>query len=98
MKQRLIDANALMDKLPDEWNKYPNRDVKYTTGITIAGMPTIDPIEHGRWLYDKYEHADTLEKCSICNYHRLLLGGKPKDYFAPNYCPNCGAKMDEVTE
>lgn len=46
----------------------------------------------GRWIFvDKaHEHAH----CSECNYGNVdLLDGRPH-----NYCPSCGAKMQEVKE
>ena len=44
----------------------------------------------GQWVFvDKaHEHAH----CSECGYGNVdLFNGKPH-----NYCPNCGAKMDDV--
>ena len=48
-----------------------------------------EPIKHGRWLTDGYDY-----RCSQCG---LYVGGGdiPKTM---KYCPNCGAKMDEVTK
>lgn len=46
------------------------------------------PVVHGRWLYhtliDEHIHAE----CSECHKIRII----------DNFCPNCGAKMDEVSE
>ena len=46
------------------------------------------PVRHGRWLYhtliDEHIHAE----CSECHKIRII----------DNFCPNCGAKMDEVSE
>lgn len=52
----------------------------------IELTPTVDPVKHGRW--------ELLGKCSICG------GDAPfwpmaSTYYQSNYCPNCGAKMDE---
>ena len=47
-------------------------------------------VRHGYWIYkpkDAIEMMFTLPKCSEC-------GHESSD--ALNYCPNCGAKMDEV--
>ena len=45
-------------------------------------------VRHGRWI-------DSLARitpyCSACGHsHRCLIR-------TPNYCPNCGAKMDDYT-
>ena len=53
----------------------------------IMDIPAADvaPVRHGRWI-------DSLARitpyCSACGHsHRCLIR-------TPNYCPNCGAKMD----
>lgn len=52
----------------------------------LERMPTIDsePIRHGHWneRYDTRYHFE----CSICKYLHQ---------YKDNYCPLCGAKMDE---
>lgn len=47
---------------------------------------------HGHWIFnpkDAIEMMFTLPKCSEC-------GAESSD--SGNYCSNCGAKMDEVTD
>ena len=52
----------------------------------------VAPVRHGRWIEkDKYTFG-TFYDCSICD-NRILDNGH-----SWNYCPNCGAKMDEVSE
>lgn len=54
----------------------------------VIMLPAADvaPVRHGRWLYhtliDEHIHAE----CSECHKVRII----------DNFCPNCGAKMDEV--
>jgi len=58
----------------------------------IEQLPTIDPVKHGRWIFepkDALEAMFTLPKCSEC-------GHESSD--ALNYCPNCGALMREDGE
>ena len=52
-------------------------------------VPTVDaePVRHGRWL----KNGDRYCECSVCHHEGNTSG-------ADNYCPNCGAKMDEVEE
>ena len=65
----------------------------------IKRMPTIEaePIKRGRWEFNGYyisELSGIIQvKCSKCGFKTLANG--LDDY---NYCPNCGAKMDEVEE
>ena len=60
----------------------------------------VEPVKHGRWVKDR----DLIE-CSWCGYgmyphycrfHKGNCVGT--GYNEPNHCPNCGAKMDEVSE
>ena len=50
----------------------------------IKNLPAADAVEvvHGRWIWDK-RFADYV--CSECHNWDLKT---------PNYCPNCGARMD----
>lgn len=77
---------------------------------SVAGMAAIKTVEkipdadvelvkHGHWLdvdRDEYVHLDEdgfttyLCYCSVCGY------GSEEYRAKGNYCPNCGAKMDEV--
>jgi hypothetical protein len=58
----------------------------------IREMPAADVAEvvHGRWIKDDFlsDDVNNAEKCSQCGE---LIG-----WFGnlPNYCPNCGARMD----
>ena len=61
----------------------------------INGMPAADvqEVKHGRWEYNNEAYVGSNPygsyNCSICGEnvpHKT------------NYCPNCGARMDEVTE
>ena len=51
----------------------------------VEGLPPVTPAEKaGQWIYEGYY------KCSEC--------GKTTYSHKTNYCPNCGAKMQEVEE
>lgn len=81
---RLIDADALeyheIDEIGGEYNPYLGCSKAY-----IDRQPTIEPCQVGKWEF----HCQHWSKCSICGY---------ADKFADkwNYCPNCGAKMENV--
>ena len=59
---------------------------------SISDMPAADDAEvvHGQWIKDDFlsDDVNNAEKCSRCGE---LIG-----WFGnlPNYCPNCGARMD----
>ena len=52
------------------------------------------PVRHGRWInhYDDLFPEESTQECSVC--HAEQMGTMLND----NYCPNCGAKMDERRE
>lgn len=67
---------------------------------TISNMPTVEaePVRHGKWIEeDDYEYGENTWRCSVCGEPYVLIEGTPKQNLY-NYCPNCGAKMDEGKE
>ena len=82
---RLIDADAFFSEF-GELDKEPYNNA-----------PTVDPIKHGHWNEEK----DRMLWCSVCtstapyeaDYWGYVINAPRYDY-----CPNCGAKMDEVEE
>lgn len=50
-----------------------------------------DPVRHGHWInhFDDLFPEESTQECSVC--HAEQMGTMLND----NYCPNCGAKMDE---
>lgn len=88
---RLIDADELNDVLDKEIFRkkregYLNFEmVEVIKNEFVENAPTIDaePIRHGRWVMDK-----GYNECSICGCNEVVTP----------YCPQCGAKMDEVEE
>lgn len=71
--------------------------------IEIEEAPAVDvaPIVHGKWLekfhiipmYGDKQMRGSFKTCSICGF--ILVG---ESYIKMNYCPNCGAKMDEEVD
>ena len=60
----------------------------------------VSPVQHGRWEEMHYEggilDGTNFYRCSICGYERVY--DDPALITVFKYCPNCGAKMDEVIE
>lgn len=103
---RLIDADKLLNENCGYvlWGEYKScaecyEDHKHKCyheidAQDIMDAPTIeaDPIKHGRWETPKGYPNVLL--CSECN-----TPYEKKEFVAtPNYCPNCGVRMDEVEE
>lgn len=61
----------------------------------VNSQPTIEaePVRHGNWI--KYYETDN-GRCLRCS--KCLMVFWVGDGREGNYCPNCGAKMDEVEE
>lgn len=53
----------------------------------IENAPKVDAVKHGHWIAVNSDEEEY--KCSECG---------DKEYYTCNYCPNCGAKMDEEEE
>ena len=86
---RLIDADKFILALMDASLSSVDED---TILDLVDSVPIVDvaPVVHGRWIKDDFlsDDVNNAEKCSQCGE---LIG-----WFGnlPNYCPNCGAKMD----
>lgn len=51
----------------------------------------VEIVRHGRWIWDKRELYPK-PICSECKQEPWRRSNHQSDL--PNYCPNCGAKMD----
>lgn len=67
----------------------------YTPWIveTLEDLPSADvaPVRHGRWRHERLPSTSggsySVVRCSACKYQYPMT--------EVNYCPNCGARMDE---
>lgn len=99
---RIIDADPLWEQFRDqqcEFTKYSRYhqlndedkaayDRLETVLEQIDSAPTLtldDIVPHGRWVYEK-TYQGMKYVCSEC--------GEIPECFEPNYCPNCGCRMD----
>ena len=90
---RLIDAERIV------YSWIIDKDGEEHDGITLQSiidkMPTVDaePIKHGHWInhFDDLFPEDSSVECSVCHEYEGIMAND-------NYCPNCGAKMDEVED
>ena len=60
----------------------------------LALLKEQETVKHGRWEVWQHPGDEVVCNCSVCQTpyspEELYLGGT--EY--PNYCPNCGAKID----
>lgn len=107
---RLIDANKLIESIENElwdWQTVdgilPTLVLKQTIS-DIRNAPTIDAVSvvYGHWIIKKTSIGNEYTVCSSCKTDfafRTNRGTIAKiDMRESNYCPNCGSKMDEVSE
>ena len=92
-----IERGALM-QFPISRNHYDrkNGNKHFINGVESVleyaeNLPAADvaPVVHGRWISKNNHGYEWVFVCSNCDY----VDGYPFND-RPNYCPNCGAKMD----
>lgn len=103
---RLIDADELekeLEKMTQDFLDDKTIQGDFCAGVTVEMLeevrkaPTIDavPVTHGHWVEKELfipwcdDDVDVFYECSCC--------GTESGGTSP-YCPNCGARMDEVSE
>lgn len=99
---RLIDADELETKLMKAADKFSRKKPRTTLIILFAvdilrcaETVKATPMRHSKWIKtrnDKFCDRDEeyyCYDCTVCGYH---TGDQGSEF---NYCPNCGAKMDE---
>jgi hypothetical protein len=61
----------------------------------IEDQPAADVVEvrHGHWIIKTDEYGNEYMMCSCCKDEFYPVDADTVDS-TPNYCPNCGAKMD----
>ena len=89
---KLVSADALLNQINSPYTEYPVIiQIRRAIREMIEDAPAVDaePVRHGHWKYGEegtygkpYGHYE----CSECG-ERLA--------HKENYCPHCGAKMEE---
>ena len=54
----------------------------------------LEEVKHGHWINKGFEPT----RCSVCGITVDAINGIPWAIKSFKYCPNCGAKMDEVED
>lgn len=103
-RMRLIDADALkeyMKPTPRAMLLYcdtNNQRIWEAECKEIDAQPTVDPIKHGHWIRSSDGYWDECSKChaSIDISMGSDLYDADGNEVENDWCPHCGAKMDEV--
>ena len=61
------------------------------TALCEMDTANVAPVKHGKWVSDKWgDHY-----CSCCGEYAIDRGEFDSGDILTDYCPHCGAKMDE---
>lgn len=101
---RLIDADALKEAMYHEAFETDSDMQRWDSGCwirykmfenAIEAAPTIDQVKHGKWE-ETGDKGGRNYACNCCRFAFIVdtCMGEPMW----NYCPNCGARMDEGEE
>ena len=86
-----IKREYAVDAVSDVYYNTPDINLsceKFEAAILKIQAADVALVRHGRWVTHS-DRADSLI-CSVCNCGFDMWKHDPH-----NYCPNCGAKMDE---
>ena len=77
----------------DILDKAMGTDSYFQIKSILTGMKAADvaPVRHGRWIHPV--PGDGENYCSVCKAEQPWFYGY--GYYEPDYCPNCGARMDK---
>ena len=81
------------------WDMFKCKELEYapewdghTPAQAIDRIGKLEPVRHGRWIQKKT--IPDFHHCSICGATHKMQASCNK-YLMLNYCPYCGAKMDD---
>ena len=100
---RLIDADELTNKFLGYYTEKERQgdvtfsacEIKQGFADMVEEAPTINPEDlrpKGKWIPSEFGFPDRSKKCSRCGEYEEPRTEKKKPF--PDYCPNCGAKME----
>lgn len=87
-----VDKQKVKKKLQYIFKTYGVSDVlrnKINKALDVSAADMVE-VRHGEWSMD-YDTGSYVLSCSLCGEHYWI---EREDDHKPNYCPNCGAKMD----
>ena len=99
----LISRSALLQAMENKY-AYEVENGFYETGFAsgfvsceevVKNAPTIEavPVVHAEWILGLDEYDVEFAECSACK--EVFYDGENDTFdIHPNFCPNCGAKMD----
>lgn len=90
---KLIDLEAAIDTACNAVEHYQSEWQEIED--EMRKLPVIEERNHGHWTI-----TENTYQCQFCEYwdtrKKEQVNGRYVFSLLPNYCPHCGAKMDEV--
>lgn len=79
------------------------RSMEQTVHKLAQALAEAEPVKHGRWINERVHNLHNGEQrnareCSECGAIYFIYDMANAIDEVPRYCPNCGARMDEVEE
>ena len=97
IEKEYIERKVLQNKAFGEEHPtfYDGQDIAdwYEKCINETAAADVAPVRHGRWI-EQEQCEESLYSCSACGTEWATIVGTPKEN-GMNFCPRCGAKMDE---
>ena len=88
MNNDLISRSSLLEAMP-------KNDEIFSSEVrrVICNTPAVDAevVRHGKWIAENIRKKSYLRQCSACSKIAYFCGTG----CSYNYCPNCGAKMQQ---
>lgn len=73
---------------------YPSEYAELEDALNRIPAADVAPVRHGRWIKENSRKKSYLWICSNCRKIAYFCGGDGK--CAYQYCPHCGAIMDDM--
>ena len=88
---RLIDADAIPYTMlyKENWMAGTGKEAQGVWKSEIDKMPTVEERKTGKWKISDLPKGK-MKYCSECGYGQFMA-----DIRKYNFCPNCGARMEE---
>ena len=91
-----VSAMTIRDTITDIQNMPTiEADIKCEDCKTIIALKAaLEPVKTGKWIEISDEDFASTYKCSVCGEPPIV--DLYSDWVFSNYCPNCGAKMENT--
>ena len=94
-ESKYIRADLLMNKIAESAFFSAAEKAKIRTAIEKEPGEDVKPVLHAHWVPCEDEYEDEY-KCSACGGTQFFAMTPQNEGW--EYCPECGAKMDEKTD